>query len=161
MVEKLTPNPLAVALFAPQIPQNTGSIIRLCANLSVELYLIEPLGFSLDSAALKRAGLDYHEWVNIQCVESFEGLLSVIGSRRLLAVSTHGAQRYSDWNYEPGDVLLFGSETSGLPVHIREQQVHGCLRLPMQPHSRSLNLANSVAVVAYEAARQMDFWGLK
>lgn len=147
-----------VILYQPEIPPNTGNIIRLCANTGAMLHLVKPLGFSLDDKQLVRAGLDYHEFATItvhngwaECAERFK-------DRRLFAVSTKGAQRYDLIEYAKGDVFLFGPESRGLPAEIlgavSEQQR---IRLPMVPGSRSLNLSNTVAVMVYEAWRQLGF----
>ena len=152
-----------VVLHQPEIPPNTGNVIRLCANTGARLHLVEPLGFALDDARLRRAGLDYHEFASVQVHASLEQALSVLAARemhRLFVLSTRGATRHDAPRYQPGDAFLFGAETRGLPDGViaavpPEQR----LRLPMRPGSRSLNLSNSVAVVVYEAWRQQDFAG--
>ena len=147
-----------VVLVAPEIPPNTGNIIRLCANSGCALHLVEPLGFKLDDARLKRAGLDYREGVDIRVYGSFDHLVNVHPDRRILLFSKFYQTPYSEMRYRSGDFLVFGSETSGLP-----EEIHGLfqneqkLTLPMMPDSRSLNLANAVAVVVYEAWRQNGF----
>ena len=149
-----------IVLYQPEIPPNTGNIIRLCANTGFRLHLIKPLGFELDDQRLKRAGLDYHEYANLQIHESYEDFLDTVKPARIHALSTKGSQNYSEHNFQENDVLVFGPETRGLPKDILEslpsEQV---LRLPMLEGSRSLNLSNTVAVVAYEAWRQCGFKG--
>ncbi|MDR3491605.1 MAG: tRNA (uridine(34)/cytosine(34)/5-carboxymethylaminomethyluridine(34)-2'-O)-methyltransferase TrmL [Gammaproteobacteria bacterium] len=149
---------LHVALYQPEIPPNTGNIIRLCANSGVQLHLIHPLGFSPDNKQLQRAGLDYHTWAQVKHYENYEQFLAQHKPQRLFACSTHGHQNYSDVAYQAGDVFLFGPETRGLPkellAEIGDDQI---IRIPMMPHSRSLNLSNAVAVVVYEAWRQTGF----
>lgn len=151
---------LHIVLFQPEIPGNTGNIIRLCANTGVRLHLIRPLGFDLDDSKLKRAGLDYHEWAEMQVHESLDDFLQKVKPSRLFAFTTKGARFYHALEVQPDDAFLFGPETRGLPLNIlaalpAEQH----LRLPMLPTSRSLNLSNSVAVVVYEAWRQLGFVG--
>lgn len=151
---------LDVVLYQPEIPPNTGNIIRLCANTGFRLHLIEPLGFELDDQRLKRAGLDYHEFAELKIHANYQSFLTTVQPDRVLALSTKGSSNYSNCQFQPGDALLFGPETRGLPAEILatlpEDQV---LRLPMLPDSRSLNLANTVAIVVYEAWRQMRFIG--
>jgi tRNA (cytidine/uridine-2'-O-)-methyltransferase len=147
-----------VALYQPEIPPNTGNIIRLCANTGAELHLIHPLGFAPNNKQLERAGLDYHAWAAIKHHEDYEAFLRDAKPRRLIACSTHGTQNYSDMAYEVGDVFLFGPETRGLPKEMLEDfPSEHVIRIPMMPHSRSLNLSNAVAVVLYEALRQQGF----
>ena len=148
-----------VALYEPEIPQNTGNIIRLCANTGLSLDLIGPLGFSLSEKRLRRAGLDYHQSVKMIQYADFDHFLKKLASRRLFAFSTKSTARYDKVAYRPGDVFLFGPESRGLPIHLFDQ-CEAVLRLPMVPESRSLNLANAVSVVAFEALRQHDFIGL-
>ncbi|MDX1589571.1 MAG: tRNA (uridine(34)/cytosine(34)/5-carboxymethylaminomethyluridine(34)-2'-O)-methyltransferase TrmL [Oleiphilaceae bacterium] len=151
---------LHIALFEPEIPPNTGNIIRLCANTGFQLHLIEPLGFSLDHSRLRRAGLDYREFARVQVHRDYPAFLEHIDPSRLFAMSTHGTRGYHQVEYRPGDCLLFGPETRGLPPTLRESVPQGhCLRIPMGPDSRSLNLSNAAALVAYEAWRQLDFAG--
>ena len=151
---------LDVVLYQPEIPPNTGNIIRLCANTGFRLHLIEPLGFELDDQRLRRAGLDYHEFAELKIHANYQSFLTTVQPDRVLALSTKGSSNYSNCQFQPGDALLFGPETRGLPTEILatlpEDQV---LRLPMLPDSRSLNLANTVAIVVYEAWRQMRFIG--
>lgn len=151
-----------VVLFEPEIPPNTGNIIRLCANTGCHLHLIEPLGFAWDNKQLRRAGLDYSEYATIAHYPDLARFISQIQPPRLLAFTTKGTRSYSDNQYQPNDALLFGPETRGLPTSILEQSPDDQrLRLPMLDHSRSLNLANTVAVVVYEAWRQQGFVGGK
>ena len=146
-----------IALLEPEIPPNTGNIIRLCANTASQLHLIHPLGFSPDDKQLRRAGLDYHDWVQIQQHQDFKQFRQSIGSRRLFSFSTKGSHYYHEIAFQPDDVFLFGPETRGLPAEIlAETQV---LRIPMVPNNRSLNLSNSVAIVLFEAWRQQEFRG--
>jgi len=148
----------AVILYQPEIPPNTGNIIRLCANTGAALHLVKPLGFSLDDKQLVRAGLDYHEFATITVHESWADCAVGLKDRRLFAVSTKGAQQYDLVDYAAGDAFVFGPESRGLPSEIlgavAEQQR---IRVPMVPGNRSLNLSNSVAVVIYEAWRQNGF----
>ncbi|MEY4640547.1 MAG: tRNA ((34)/cytosine(34)/5-carboxymethylaminomethyluridine(34)-2-O)-methyltransferase TrmL [Pseudomonadota bacterium] len=147
-----------IALFEPEIPPNTGNIIRLASNTGCHLHLIRPLGFSMEDKQLRRAGLDYHEYATVQVYDNWDIFLQERQPPRLFALSTKGTTRYSEAKFEAGDFLLFGPESRGLPVEIREGPgIAGVLTLPMLPHSRSLNLANSVAVVVYEAWRQLGF----
>lgn len=151
---------IEVALYQPEIPPNTGNIIRLCANTGAPLHLIHPFGFRMDDKELRRAGLDYREFARVQEHASLEDFRAALPDARLLAFSTHGTTRHTDCNYRSGDVLLFGPETRGLPKEILnalppEQR----LRLPMVSGSRSLNLSNAVAVAVYEAWRQLGFSG--
>ena len=151
---------LAVILFQPEIPPNTGNIIRLCANTGFELHLIKPLGFPLDDTKLRRAGLDYHEYANLVVHESWENCHTYFKNRRIIAIETCGLYSYSDFQYATSDALLFGSETKGLPDFvlncIKKENV---VRLPMLKGQRSLNLSNSVAIAAYEVWRQLHFIG--
>ena len=145
-------------LFEPEIPPNTGNIIRLCANTGAMLHLIRPLGFVLENKKLRRAGLDYREFADVQVHESLDQCLNVLKQPRLQAISTHGTTLYSDFCFAPGDALLFGPETRGLPDTLLQSMDPGhVLRVPMQPQSRSLNLSNTAAVVLYEAWRQQGF----
>jgi tRNA (cytidine/uridine-2'-O-)-methyltransferase len=151
---------LDVLLYQPEIPPNTGNAIRLCANTGARLHLIEPLGFDLEDKQLRRAGLDYHEYARLQVHPSLEAALEAIGPRRLFALSTRGTRRYDQPRYQAGDALLFGPETRGLPSEVLDGLApEQCLRLPMRPANRSLNLSNSIAVVVFEAWRQLDFPG--
>ena len=147
-----------VVLFQPEIPPNTGNIIRLCANTGARLHLVKPLGFTLEDKQLLRAGLDYHEFSTITVHESWVDCAVSVKDRRLFAVSTKGTQRHDLVDYAAGDVFVFGPESRGLPAEIlgavAEQQR---IRVPMVPGNRSLNLSNTVAVVLYEAWRQLGF----
>lgn len=148
-----------VALYEPEIPPNTGNIIRLCANTGAMLHLIGKLGFTLDDARLRRAGLDYHEYADIRQHADLAALRVALPGARLLAFSTRGRTRYDEMRYTSGDVLLFGPETRGLPSSILEVMSPGqTVYIPQQAHSRSLNLSNAVAVATYEACRQIDIW---
>lgn len=152
---------LNIVLFEPEIPPNTGNIMRLCANTGAQLHLIEPLGFKLQDKQLRRAGLDYHEWANVNVYPNYETYLTQVKPKRIFACSTHGKQLYTAINYQENDTLLFGPETRGLPPSIRNQQGENyIIRIPMTPQSRSLNLGNAVAVILYEAWRQLNFQGL-
>ena len=147
-----------VILFQPEIPPNTGNIIRLCANSGCHLHLIEPIGFELDDKRLRRAGLDYHEYATLKRHESLAQCLESLGQPRVFAFTTKASHPYHEVAYKPGDAFLFGPESRGLPADVldslpAEQRV----RLPMQPGCRSLNLSNTVAVAVYEAWRQQDF----
>ena len=144
-----------IALFEPEIPPNTGNIIRLCANTGAELHLIEPLGFSIDNKALRRAGLDYREFATLNLHASFESFLQSVAGKRIFALTTKATQSCFDVSYQADDVFLFGPETRGLPANIIES--YHALRLPMRDNSRSLNLSNAVAVMVYEAWRQCSF----
>ena len=149
-----------VILYQPEIPSNTGNIIRLCANTGVVLHLIHPLGFALDDTRLRRAGLDYHEFAAVQEYASLDDCRRRLAPARLFACSTRGTRPHSDPVFRPGDAFLFGPETRGLPEGVLDDcTAPYTLRLPMRPGSRSLNLANAVAVVVYEAWRQADFAG--
>ena len=149
-----------VILYQPEIPPNTGNIIRLCANTGAGLHLIEPLGFTLDDRQLRRAGLDYHEWVRVQVYASLGGCLEQVRPVRLLALSTRGGCDYDQVRFAAGDALLFGPETRGLPQAVLEGvEPSQRVRIPMRPGNRSLNLSNAVAVVLYEAWRQTGFAG--
>lgn len=147
-----------VILYQPEIPPNTGNVIRLCANTGARLHLIRPLGFTLEDAQLRRAGLDYHEYARVRVHDTLEDALADLAPARLFALSTRNATRYDQVAFAPGDAFLFGPETRGLPddvlATIPDDQR---LRLPMRPDNRSLNLSNAVAVVVFEAWRQRDF----
>lgn len=149
-----------IALFEPKIPQNTGNIIRLTANNGCKLHLIEPLGFNLEEKNLRRSGLDYLDMANISSYPNYEAFLDAMQGHRILALTTKGTYSYSQITYVPGDVLLFGSETAGLPEKIQQNIApNHQLRIPMQPNNRSMNLSNAVAIVSYEAWRQQGFLG--
>ena len=150
----------SLILFQPEIPPNTGNIIRLCANAGTALHLVEPLGFELDERRLRRAGLDYHEFADVSVHSDLDACLAALGGPRVFALSTRGQTIYTEVAFEPGDAFLFGPETRGLPqTMLDELPAEQTLRLPMQPDSRSLNLSNSAAVVIYEAWRQNGFSG--
>jgi tRNA (cytidine/uridine-2'-O-)-methyltransferase len=145
-------------LYQPEIPPNTGNIIRISANLGVLLHLIHPLGFELDNKKLKRAGLDYHELAKVQEHDSLATFLETVQPPRLFACSTKGKTCYADQSYLAGDAFLFGPETRGLPQSMLDSlPTEQVIQIPMQPESRSLNLANAVAVILYEAWRQQGF----
>ena len=152
---------LHVALYEPEIPPNTGNIIRLCANSGAELHLIHPLGFASDDKQLRRAGLDYHEWARVHHYENYEQFIAQLKPKRLFACSTRGQQCHTDVAYQSGDVFLFGPETRGLPKPLLESfPANQVIRIPMLPASRSLNLSNAVAIVVYEAWRQLEYAGV-
>ncbi|WP_295444668.1 tRNA (cytidine(34)-2'-O)-methyltransferase [uncultured Thiodictyon sp.] len=147
-------------LFQPEIPPNTGNIMRLCANVGARLHLIEPLGFTLEDRLLRRAGLDYREWVEVLVHPSLSNCLAGLPQARVYALSTHGRVRYDTPRFQPGDGFLFGPETRGLPRELLDGlPAEQRLRLPMRPDNRSLNLSNAAAVVLFEAWRQLDFGG--
>ena len=147
-----------VVLFEPEIPPNTGNIIRLCANTGTNLHLIQPLGFDMDDRKLKRAGLDYHEWASIRQHDDLAAFATAIQPRRTFAFTTRGKILYTEIQYQADDVFLFGPESRGLPGHILDRfPVESRIRLPMHNQSRSLNLSNAVAIVVYEAWRQLGF----
>jgi tRNA (cytidine/uridine-2'-O-)-methyltransferase len=149
-----------VVLYEPEIPPNTGNVIRLCANSGASLHLIEPLGFDLEDSRLRRAGLDYREWAEVQVHNSLTDYLTTASQRRLYACSTRGAVPYIQPTYRPGDSFLFGPETRGLPQTVLDDlPTDRRLFIPMRPGNRSLNLSNAVAVVVYEAWRQTGFSG--
>ena len=149
-----------IVLYQPEIPPNTGNIIRLCANTGADLHLVKPLGFPLDSTKMKRAGLDYHEFAKLTVHENFEDCLKVLAGRRIFALTTKGKTRPDQVAFQPGDVFLFGPETRGLPAEILDSlPAEQKLRLPMLPESRSMNLSNTVAVILFEAWRQNDYQG--
>ena len=151
---------LDIVLYQPEIPPNTGNIIRLCANTGFKLHLIEPLGFDVDDKKLRRAGLDYLEFQTLQIHPSWQAYLDLVKPSNVYGLSTKGTKCYSSVTYRLGDCLLFGPETRGLPNSIREDLgAQKLLRLPMQPNSRSINLSNAVSIVTYEAWRQLEFAG--
>jgi len=151
-----------IALYEPRIAPNTGNIIRLSANNGCKLHLIEPLGFELEDKQLRRAGLDYHDLANVSIHKNYKQFLNAVDGLRILACTTKGHQVYDKIQFRKGDVLLFGSETSGLPEEIHQSldPAHK-IRIPMQADSRSLNLSNAAAIISYEAWRQLDFEGGK
>lgn len=149
-----------IVLFEPEIPPNTGNIIRLCANTGAQLHLVEPLGFKLEDKQMRRAGLDYHEFSSMKVHKSWEACKTELNGKRLFAITTKGSTRHSNIQFEADDVFVFGPETRGLPDNIRNKfPPERRVRLPMLPNSRSLNLSNSAAVLLYEAWRQVDFKG--
>jgi len=148
-----------IVLYQPEIPPNTGNIIRLCANTGCHLHLIEPLGFKLEDKQLRRAGLDYHEWADVKTYRSIDELQP---EQAVYALSTKGSIHYHQAEFKAGDYLVFGPETRGLPdAYLNTLDAERVLRLPMQEHSRSLNLSNTAAIVVYEALRQNQFVGFK
>lgn len=154
--------PFHIVLYEPEIPPNTGNVMRLAANTGAVLHLVEPLGFVLDDARMRRAGLDYREWADVRVHPDLASCRAAIAGSpgRLWAVSTRGGRRYTDATFEPNDGFLFGPESRGLPPAVLEDVGSAqVLRLPMQPGSRSLNLSNAVAVVLFEAWRQLGFAG--
>ena len=147
-----------IILFEPEIPPNTGNIIRLCANIGAALHLVEPLGFKLEDKQLKRAGLDYHEYATLQVHKNWADCKAALAGKRMFAITTKGSARYTECQFCDEDVFVFGPETRGLPEEIRSEFTPECrLRLPMLAESRSLNLSNSAAVLLYEAWRQTGF----
>lgn len=147
-------------LHRPEIPPNTGNVIRLCANTGAGLHLVRPLGFALDDARLRRAGLDYHEYALVRTWDSLQDCLQALAPTRVFALSTRGRRHFGEVAYREGDSFVFGSETRGLPDAVLDAlPAEQRLRLPMRPGSRSLNLSNAVAVVAFEAWRQLGWAG--
>lgn len=151
---------LHVVLYEPEIPPNTGNIIRLCANTGCQLHLIEPLGFSLEDKQMRRAGLDYSEYARVKVHEDYQSFLDSEQPERLFGLTTKGSRHYHEVTFQDGDFLMFGPETRGLPGPVREHLApENRLRVPMRPESRSLNLSNTAALVVYEAWRQLGFSG--
>jgi len=149
---------LHIALYEPEIPPNTGNIIRLCANAGAQLHLIEPMGFELDDKRLRRAGLDYHEFAEMKVYADFSEFQSWLADRRLFACTTKATQNHNQASYQDEDVLLFGPESRGLPTEVLDNiSADQKIRIPMQANSRSLNLSNATAIILYEAWRQLDF----
>jgi len=149
-----------IVLFQPEIPPNTGNVIRLCANCGAKLHLIRPLGFDMSDRLLRRAGLDYHEFAEVAQYDGLEAFLERVRPGRLFACSTRAGQNYSEARFRAGDALLFGPETRGLPAAVLAAlPAAQRLRIPMRPGNRSLNLSNAVAIIAYEAWRQLGFAG--
>ena len=149
-----------VVLYQPEIAPNTGNAMRLCANTGTTLHLIHPLGFSLDEARLKRAGLDYRHWADVRNYDSLSDFVLSAAPARIWAFSQHGDRSYTEVEYRPGDALLFGPESQGLPEEVlNEQKIDDLVRIPMLARSRSLNLANALAIAVYEAWRQLGFSG--
>lgn len=151
---------LHIVLFEPEIPPNTGNIIRLCANAGAKLHLVKPLGFELTDKHLKRAGLDYHEYASLTVYEDWAACQQALQGKRMFALTTKGSTRHTDLQFADEDVFVFGPESRGLPEDIRAQFTpQHRVRLPMMPHSRSLNLSNAAAILLYEAWRQIGFPG--
>ena len=149
-----------VILYQPEIPPNTGNVIRLCANTGAQLHLVRPLGFDLDDKQLRRAGLDYHEYADMRVHDDLQSCLQTLPDARLFAFTTKGSRHYHEAAFRAGDALLFGPESRGLPAELLAAlAAEQCLRLPMLPQNRSLNLSNTVAVAVYEAWRQCGFAG--
>lgn len=147
-----------IVLYQPEIPPNTGNIIRLCANTGSHLHVVHPLGFELDDKRLRRAGLDYHEFASVLQHQNLNDCLASLPNQRVFALSTRGRQRYDQVAYQAGDIFLFGPETRGLPQTVLDSlPAEQRLRLPMMNGQRSLNLSNTAAIMLYEAWRQMDF----
>ena len=147
---------LNIVLYKPEIPQNTGNIARTCVLTDSVLHLIKPLGFSIDDKAVKRSGLDYWKDLKLEVHESYEDFIAKYGDRRIFLATTHGGKFYSEESYEPGDFIMFGRESSGVPEEVHN--AHKGIRIPMiKTSTRSLNLSNTVCAIAYEALRQMDF----
>jgi tRNA (cytidine/uridine-2'-O-)-methyltransferase len=152
---------LHIALYEPEIPPNTGNIIRLCANAGAQLHLIHPLGFELDDKRLRRAGMDYAEWAEIKQHADFTSFRQAQPKLRLIACTTHATHSHTSVTYQENDCLLFGPESRGLPPDIRDNlPEEQRIRIPMRPESRSLNLSNACAIILYEAWRQLGFTGL-
>lgn len=150
-----------IVLVEPEIPQNTGNIARTCAATGASLHLVHPLGFSVDDRSLKRAGLDYWHLLDVHHYENLEHFLQLHSDKTLWLATTKGSVWYTEASYQPGDFLLFGKETRGLPAEVLAARPHHRIRLPMREDARSLNLSNAVAVIVYEALRQNGFAGLK
>lgn len=153
---------LNIVLFEPEIPPNTGNIIRLCANTGTKLHLVEPLGFVLDDKKMRRAGLDYHEWANVEIHQNFDAAINFIKPKNIYAIETNGERYHTQVKFQQNDVLLFGPESRGLPDWVLDKldPKQNIIRIPMAKDSRSLNLSNSVAVTLYEGLRQLNFNGL-
>ena len=150
-----------IILYQPEIPPNTGNIVRLCAAAACTLHLVGPLGFRLDAAAVRRAGMDYREWADVCRWRDWDAYAqSHPAEARLFPVTTRGSHTYTAFSYQPGDRFLFGSEGSGLPEALLQTHAKRLVRIPMVAKSRSLNLANSVSIILFEALRQIDFPGL-
>ena len=151
---------LNIVLYQPEIPQNTGNIARTCVLNNSTLHLIKPLGFSIDDKAVKRSGLDYWSELKLEVHESYEDFINKYGDRRIFLASTHGGNYYNEESYKAGDFIMFGRESKGVPQDVHE--AHTNIRVPMiKTSTRSLNLSNTVAIIAYEALRQMDFPDMK
>ena len=152
---------LNIVLYEPEIPPNTGNIIRLCANTGFRLHIIEPMGFAWDDKRLRRAGLDYHEFTAVTRHHDYRAFLEAENPQRLFALTTKGTPAHSAVSYQDGDYLVFGRETRGLDERLLEANLDRCLRIPMASDARSLNLSNAVAIVTYEALRQLGFPGMQ
>ncbi|WP_315120982.1 tRNA (uridine(34)/cytosine(34)/5-carboxymethylaminomethyluridine(34)-2'-O)-methyltransferase TrmL [uncultured Clostridium sp.] len=153
---------LNIVLFQPEIPQNTGNIARTCVLTNCKLHLIEPLGFNLDEKHLKRAGLDYWPYLDLEIHKTYEDLRDKYKDGKFYFSTTHGSNFHSDVKYKEGDFIVFGRESSGLPDYIRNNELENCIRVPMiNTTTRSLNLSNTVSIVTYEALRQMNFPNMK
>ena len=151
---------LNIVLYKPEIPQNTGNIARTCVLTDSVLHLIKPLGFSIDDKAVKWSGLDYWKDLKLEVHESYEDFMAKYGDQRIFLATTHGGKFYSEESYEPGDFIMFGRESSGVPEEVHN--AHKGIRIPMiKTSTRSLNLSNTVCAIAYEALRQMDFPNMK
>lgn len=150
-----------IVLVEPEIPGNTGNIARLCAATNIELHLVRPLGFSIEDKYLKRAGLDYWHLVKVHCHDCFDEVLQLYKGHNFYYNTTKANKLYTDVQYTGSDLLVFGKETAGLPKPLLEANKESCIRIPMFPEARSLNLSNAAAVVAYEALRQIGFHSLK
>lgn len=151
---------LNIVLYKPEIPQNTGNIARTCVLTDSVLHLIKPLGFSIDDKAVKRSGLDYWKDLKLEVHESYEDFMAKYGDQRIFLATTHGGKFYSEESYEPGDFIMFGRESSGVPEEVHN--AHKGIRIPMiKTSTRSLNLSNTVCAITYEALRQMDFPNMK
>ena len=148
------------ALYEPEIPSNTGNIIRLCANIGAKLHLIEPLGFNLDDKNLRRAGLDYHEFTVVKCYSNFEMFFLANPNKKIWACTTKADKYYHQVRFDKDNILLFGSESRGFPKDIRNYLEETKIKLPMHCSSRSLNLSNAASVILFEALRQLNFVGL-
>ncbi len=149
---------LNLVLFQPEIPPNTGNIIRLCANTGARLQLIKPLGFELDDKRLRRAGLDYGEWQDIKVHDNWDAFLAEENPSNLYAITTKGSRHFHNVEFQPGDYVIFGPETRGLPDNILQSLAESQrIRIPMRPSSRSMNLSNAASVITYEAWRQQGF----
>ena len=152
---------LNIVLVEPEIPQNTGNIARTCAATNSRLHLVNPLGFALDDRKLKRAGLDYWHLLEVKIYENLHDFLTINRGKRLVMATTKAPHQYCDFAFQDEDFILFGKETKGLPEDLLKENMQTCVRIPMVEGARSLNLSNSVAVVAYEALRQLDFLSLQ
>lgn len=153
---------LHVVLYRPEIPPNTGNVMRLAANTGSRLHLIRPLGFDLEDTKLRRAGLDYRDWADVAVHDDFEACRRDVGHTRIVAFTSHARQRHTDVEFRDGDVLLFGPESDGLPDRLlADDVIDQQVRIPMLPDRRSLNLANSVAIALYEALRQLNYPGME